>query len=310
MRVSPPSKGRPFGVGDPSLVGWSSKLSSDSLPGAPGTLSNPLLPLACPGTAGTQGDMPKVPWKLSGRDRGVVCQLWLIKSPPIPHLHRSQFDSRTQAEGTWTKGSLIFIVHFTKTQFRSGSVFPCAWWESGTRGRDTTMLCHHHVCRTAPPGPQVPVNHGKATEAPCRQLEVAVPMVGRSWAGSPSLRSNLSLSWEVAQALAGVSSMSWLGIMAPCLGVWHHAGHTAVPVSCRMQQGASSVPTRSCSPMAPNLSRGSEAGGRFKPLIFAHTDSPVLPSCCLWAVPRQWLSISGLSGPRGASHPAWGSMPG
>lgn len=70
MRVSPPSIGRPFGVGDPNLAGWSSKLSSDSLPAAPGTLCSPMLPLTCPGTAGTLGDLPKVPWKLSGRDGG------------------------------------------------------------------------------------------------------------------------------------------------------------------------------------------------------------------------------------------------
>lgn len=145
-----------------------------------------------------------------------ACQLWFIKSFPVPHLHRTQFDSRTQGEWTWTNRSLIFIVCFKRMQLRSGSVFPCMWQESRTRGRDTTVLCRHHMCCTAPPGPQVPVNHGKATKAPRRQLGVAVPMVGRSWAGSAALRSNLALSWEAAQALAGISSMSWLGIMVLC----------------------------------------------------------------------------------------------
>lgn len=69
----------------------------DGLAGAPGTLSFPMLPLAWHGTVGTLGDMPRVPWKLSGRDG--VHRLWLIKSSPVPHLHQGRFSTRTQGEG-------------------------------------------------------------------------------------------------------------------------------------------------------------------------------------------------------------------
>lgn len=42
-----------------------------------------------------------------------------------------------------------------------------------------------------------------------------------------------------------------LGRVAPYWRAWHHARRAPVPVSCRMQQGTSTVSARSCSPMAP-----------------------------------------------------------
>lgn len=44
------------------------------------------------------GDMPRVPWELSGRDW--VNQWSLIQPSFICHLNQGQFGTRTQGEGT------------------------------------------------------------------------------------------------------------------------------------------------------------------------------------------------------------------
>lgn len=79
-------------------------------------------------------------------------------------------------------------------------------------------------------------------------------MVGNSGAASCS---SLALSREVAQAPAGVSSVSWLGSVAPC---------RARTSPCRLQDAARckqrvGQELQSHGPVAPNLPRACEVGG-------------------------------------------------
>jgi len=100
-------------------------------------------------------------------------------------------------------------------------------------------------------------------------------VAGISGSASPAPSSSplcVALSREVAQALAGVSSVSRPGSAAPCRGAWHSAGHA--PVS-ELQAAC----WLSCSPMAPRPQISPEPGkcaGRVKPLVLAPTGSLVL----------------------------------
>lgn len=165
MRGSAQPACLPFGVGDPDRQGGAVRCPQMVFlePPAPSAL------LCClwHSTAGTLGDMPRVPWKLSGRDG--VHRLWLFKSSPVPHLHQGRFSARTQGEGTWRNGSLIFILALGKQCL--GVVHPFSACGGEHRHREGTQpRCATAACSAlAPPRPQVPVNHGKATKAK-RQL--------------------------------------------------------------------------------------------------------------------------------------------
>lgn len=127
-----------LGWGGPDPAGWSRTLPSDGLARAPDTLSSPVLPLARHSMAGTLGDMPRVPQKLSGRDG--VHRLRLINSSPVPHLRRGRFGARTQGEGTWKNRFLIFILVLGKHSLGVARPFPA---RGGDRGHveGTQLLC-------------------------------------------------------------------------------------------------------------------------------------------------------------------------